>query len=147
MPAINVTIEAGGPILTVLMGFSMPRVQAMQTAGQPVPPMVTGRFLIDTGASGTCVDPELIQPLGLPQIGLVGISTPSTNGAQHHCAQYDCALYIPGAAGAPGHFIEALPIITTHLRSQGIDGLLGRDVLDQCTLTYIGSMRVVSMSF
>lgn len=147
MPAITVTIEPGGPIVNVLVGMSAPRIQALQAAGQQPPNPVTGRFLIDTGASGTCVDPALIAPLGLPQIGRVAIATPSTNGQQHFCDQFDCALFIPGALNAPGHFIEALPIITAHLQSQGIDGLIGRDILNRCTLTYIGSANLISLSF
>ena len=147
MPAITLPIETGGPVVSVMVGMSMPRLSAMQAAGLPTPQMITGRFLVDTGASSTCVDPALIAPLGLPQIGTVAISTPSTNGQQHFCQQFDCALYIPGPVNTFGHFIEALPIITTHLQSQGIDGLIGRDVLSRCTLTYIGSAGLISLSF
>lgn len=147
MPAITLSIDAGGPIIDAMVHVSQPRFKAMQDAGLAIPPAVTGRFLIDTGASGTCVDPDLIAPLSLPIIGQIPISTPSTNGQQHFCDQFDCALFIPGASNGGSHFVPALPVIATHLRSQGIDGLIGRDVLKMCTITYIGTSNIISLSF
>lgn len=147
MPTITLSIEAGGPIITASVHVSQPRFKALTGAGQAPPPAVHGRFLIDTGASHTCVDPDLIAPLALPQIGTVAISTPSTNGVQHFCQQFDCALFIPNSTGAILHWVPAMPIMATHLKSQGIDGLIGRDVLKNCTLTYIGSSGLMSLSF
>jgi hypothetical protein len=117
-------------------------------AGQQIPLVAVGRFLIDTGASSTVVDPDLIQGLGLQPTGRTGISTPSTPaGSFHLCDQYDVSLFIPAAVGTGGYFIEALPIITTHLRSQGINGLIGRDVLNACTLIYNGSASIFTLAY
>jgi hypothetical protein len=148
MPAITLTIEAGGPIINAMVGVSQPRHQALVAAGQTPPNGIMGRFLIDTGASNTCVDPELIAPLALPQIGIVAISTPSTDGNHHFCEQFDACFFIPGAVtNGVGHYIPAIPLMATHLRSQGFDGLIGRDILATCTLTYIGSAGLISLSY
>lgn len=147
MPAINVDIEAGGPIVTAIVGVSLPRIQAIQAAGQPVPTPVRARFLVDTGASGTCVDPNVIASLNLPLINQVPIMTPSTNGAPHMCDMYDASFFIPGRDPQRGFLIPAIQIITTHLSSQGIDGLIGRDILNRCTLIYIGSEGVLSINY
>jgi hypothetical protein len=120
----------------------------LKKAGLPIPQPINGTFLIDTGASGTCVDPALIQPLNIPPSGSVQVQTPSTEGTPHQCDQYDVMLFIPGATqNAQGYLIEAVPILETHLASQGIDGLLGRDVLDTCTLIYNGTANGFTLCY
>lgn len=117
----------------------------MEKAGLPVPSFVQGTFLLDTGASGTCVDPKLVAPLSLHPSGQVAMQTPSTNGVPVYCNQYDVAVYIPH--DATGFFIGALPILETSLASQGIDGLIGRDVIDRCTLVYNGSAGLFTLAY
>lgn len=147
MPSVNVSISNNGPLIQALIGISAPRKEAMEKAGIAVPAFVSGTFLIDTGAYGTCVDPALVRPLSLTPSGSVSIQTPSTNGTAVSCNQYDVAIFIPGAGDEQGFFIPALPILETGLASQGIDGLIGRDILDRCTLIYIGSGRMLSLAF
>jgi len=146
MPNINLNIQPGGPLLTVLVGVSAPRAGALTAASRPLPPPSQGIFLVDTGASSTCVDPELIKNLGLQPTGRTAISTPSTAGSPHYCDQFDVSLFIPGGAGVGGHIVGAIPIITTHLRPQ-LDGLLGRDVLDSCVLIYNGSADIFTLAY
>ena len=43
--------------------------------------------------------------------------------------------------------IEAMPVLETHLRSQGIDGLIGRDVLQKCNLVYNGQLNLFTLSY
>jgi len=146
MPLITLQIQPNGPILTALIHVSTPRFQALTAAKQTVPPAVTGLFLLDTGASSTCVDPALIASLALPQIGAVMISTPSTGGAPVRCDQFDASIMIPGSRSDRALFIPALPIIETHLRSQGIDLLIGRDEIDGCMLVYNGPTRSITLA-
>ena len=147
MPTINVNIAAGGPLLIAVVNISFPRLQALTSAGIAAPGPATGTFLIDTGASCTVVDPELVKGLGLQPTGRVGISTPSTAGGIHHCDQFDVSIFIPGGPSAGGHLIPALPVVATHLRSQGIDGLIGRDVLKDCTFIYNGTAEMFSIGY
>lgn len=146
MPSLNFAIQnPHGPLVQVVIGVSDPRQQAMTAAGLPVPNPVTGTFLIDTGASTTCVDPSLIKALGIQPTGSVPIQTPSTQGAAHYCNTYDVLLYIPG--GASGLYRAAMPIFETHLKSQGIDGLIGRDILDSCAMFYNGTTGQCTISY
>lgn len=149
MPAIHSNIAAGGggPLLIAHVGVSTPRYQALQTAGLSPPLPITGTFLIDTGASGTCVDSTFIAQLGLQPTGIVSIQTPSTGGGLHRCNQYDISMFIPGASAGQGHLIPALPVIETHLRSQGIDGLIGRDIIDSCTFIYNGTAGYFTLAY
>ncbi|WP_143103668.1 hypothetical protein [Methylobacterium gossipiicola] len=128
--------------------MSKPHREALIAAGQPVPNFVLGTFLADTGASVTCVDPGLVAPLSLTPTGVANMMTPSTNGGTHSCYQYDVALFIPPTKPTDlGHFVDALPVMETHLRSQGIDGLLGRDVLQSCVLISNGPSGIWTLAF
>jgi hypothetical protein len=67
------------------------------------------------------------------------VHTPSTDAAAPHSSnQYDVSLILPPNQGPP-LVLEALPIIEGAFRHQGFDGLLGRDVLGQCTLVFYAS--------
>lgn len=147
MPSITLTYSSAGPLLQVMIGVSRPHADALTAVGRPVPPLVTGTFLIDTGASSTCVDPGLVAPLGLTQTGAVMIQTPSTNGVPVACAQYDVMMIIAGAVGTLPMVVEATPVMETSLRSQGIDGLLGRDVLGNCVLITNGPASLLTLSY
>ena len=146
MPLINVPIQQGGAIANALVGVSQARAQALIAAGQTVPAPVTGTFLIDTGATSTCVDAALIAGLGLPLIGRVMMQTPSTAGVPVACDQFDASFYIPGAAPDAMLVIPALPLMAVTLAPQGIHGLIGRDILDRCMVTYHGPARFVTIA-
>ena len=67
-----------------MVSVSVPRLQALQQAGEAVPAAVVGQFLIDTGASSTAIDHDLIAGLNLPLISQVAITTPSTEAGARH---------------------------------------------------------------
>lgn len=148
MPSINGVLTPNGPLLTMLVGVSQPRATAMQAAGVQPPPYVTGTFLVDTGASGTCVDPAFVASLGLIATGNVAMQTPSTAGVPVACNQYDVAIYIPNnGTGGGGFFINALPVIEASFASQGIEGLIGRDIIDRCTFICNGSAGMFTLAY
>lgn len=147
MPSINVPIGPSGPLVVVTIGISVPRQTAMTAAGLKAPGYVQGQFLIDTGASSSCMDSGLVAKLALTPTGAVSIHTPSTNGVTHTCNQYDVMLFIPGAATGIGCLIEAVGVIETSLAPQGIDGLIGRDLLDRWTCVYNGSAGMFTICY
>jgi len=147
MPAIHSNIAPGGPLLIATIGVSAPRMQAIMAAGGTAPAAISGTFLIDTGASGTCVDAAFIAQLGLQPTGVVPIMTPSTGSNLHHCNQFDVSMFIPGGTSGGGHLIPALAVIETHLKNQGIDGLIGRDVIDNCTFIYSGTAKFFTLAY
>lgn len=146
MPSVNLNILPLGPVIDVHIGVSEPRRMALEQIQQPIPPAVACRLLIDTGASGTCVDSWIIQTLQLSPSGMVSIHTPSTSANNaHHCQQYDIALVIPHPAIS--RVFAAIPVIESSFAHQGIDGLLGRDLLESCLLVYNGELGIYTLSF
>ena len=146
MPSVNLRISQQGPLLDAKIGVSATRREAMQQAGEDVPEWVCVRLLIDTGTHFTCLDPWIIERLKLSPSGTVDIHTPSTD-AQHayNCQQYDISLMIPHPN--INRIFGAVCAIESHLRHQGIDGLLGRDLLSQCLFIYNGELNTYTLSF
>jgi hypothetical protein len=76
MPSLMGLIEPDGPAVQLWVNVSSPRAAAMKAANQPVPTSVLVRGIIDTGASGTVIDEDIILGLGLIPTGSVHIRTP-----------------------------------------------------------------------
>jgi len=155
MPCVNIGITARGAMVEVVIGITDQRAKALQKAGQwPYveeigPPLfVQGNFLVDTGATMTCVDSALIHQLHIEPSGVVLMQTPSTNGQGVHCFQYDVKLLLPSQdTDTMGLFVDAMPVIETSFSNQGIDGLIGRDILDQCLMVYNGKSGQMTIAF
>jgi predicted aspartyl protease len=110
----------------------------------PSPILANGR--IDTGASCTCVDSEIIRQLGIQPTGVVEIVTPSTGNLPHQCNQYDLAIGVP-LGGNNFHIIESLPVIEASFSHQGHQALIGRDILSQGLLIYNGTENTLTIAF
>ncbi|MHB8409388.1 MAG: aspartyl protease family protein [Acidiferrobacterales bacterium] len=154
MPSLNLQISPLGPILQAFIAVSPPRQTVLQKAGQPVPPPQLGTFLVDTGASGTCVDPSLLVALGITPKGITSVQTPSTNGAAALCPVYDVQLIVIPAMQSPPKtpisfmpHVRSISVIGAQLVHQGIHGLIGRDVLEQWLLIYNGQVGVFTLSW
>jgi hypothetical protein len=139
----------GGPILNGFIGVSLARRNALIALGQPIPNAVQIRGLVDTGASGTCVDPAVLTSLGLSPTGSVMVNTPSTGSQPHTADQYDISLIIPGAL--PTHApltVQNLPVMCAQLLpSQGFHALIGRDILSLCWFGYNGTTGLFTLAY
>ncbi|MBU2807574.1 hypothetical protein HF285_04665 [Acidithiobacillus ferrooxidans F221] len=118
----------------------------LQKAGLPIPLPVQCLFLVDTGASVTCIDPSIIEKLKIKPSGSTSILTPSTEGNGHNCYQYDIGLFIMTPTG-PLHLSDPLPIVETSFVGQSIQGLLGRDVLQRACMFYNGPSGGYTLAF
>lgn len=66
--------------------------------------------------------------------------------------QYDVCFYLgftPTVLGVvpPIHTIPNVPVTCSNFTSQGIQGLIGRDILANATLIYHGHMNMFTLSF
>ncbi len=153
MPSVNLQISPNyGPIIDVVILPSAHRLEALQKKNMPLPNYQLGTFLIDTGASNTCIDESLLSPLDLTPTGVSYMQTPSTNGRPVAFSQYDVQILIPSNSSPssdnksyiPFHS-QSLCVGSSHFLSQGIHGLIGRDVLEKCILVYNGHNRTYAL--
>jgi predicted aspartyl protease len=105
--------------------------------------------LVDTGASFTSIEPQVLAALGLTPTGTIDIVTPSTGAGVHTTDTYDIDFLIGGAV------LSDIPLSIPNLRvaaselflQQGIHALIGRDVLQRRILVYNGTMNNFSLCF
>jgi len=142
-------IAPQGPLLQVTILTSYARQQALSAAGQPIAAPITATMLIDTGATCTNLDLQLIQKLALNPTGSVPVHTPSTGTVPVMQQVYDIGLVVhgQGPTGSQVHYVPNLPILGSDFSAQGIDGLIGRDVLKHCRMSYSGPDGLLLLSF
>ncbi|MFN0132370.1 MAG: retropepsin-like aspartic protease [Phycisphaerales bacterium] len=146
MPHLTIDIAPLGPIIQVAVGVSGPVRQMLTDAKQPLPPLQFAQALVDTGASGSVVDPEICSALGLSPVSYTRVHTPSTSGKPVIQSVYDVSIWLYHAKTK--HIFErSFPVCCAPLRVQGIDMLLGRDVLSECLLVYDGPSGRFSLAF
>lgn len=147
MPHFSLTFTQGAPIVNMIVGVSGARYQALLAAGQTVPPLQNVRALIDTGASGTCIDPMIFQALELQPTGSIPVLTPSTGNMPVDADTYDAGISIPNGPQA-ALVIHNMPVVASELfAAQGFHVLLGRDILQQCVLTYNGAIGLFTFAY
>jgi Aspartyl protease len=123
-----------GPVIQVTISVVDAAAQALKALHQPVPSPVEGNMMIDTGAGGSVVAPGIAARLGLKPVGMQTIGTPATP-TPIQLPTFAVRLTLPN-----GPFFE-ITAIEAPLGGQAIDGVIGRDVLAQCVLIYIGYMN------
>jgi hypothetical protein len=95
--------------------------------------------MIDTGAGCTVIRAGLAQLLGLQPTGVTTIHTASDTNVR--CYRYLVRVLLPNNVSFEKTVVEA------PLRGQHIDCLIGRDVLANGVLVYIGPGNLFSLSF
>src|SRR6266478_6074661 len=115
MPHFTLQIGPQGPMLDALVGVSQARRTALAAVGQPVPNPIRLRALVDTGASGTSVDPSITSALNLTPTGRVQVVTPSTGSTPHEADQYDVALIIPSGGQNTPFILPTIAVMSCEL--------------------------------
>ncbi len=131
------------------ISVSVARKDALAAANQPIPSAVRITALIDTGASGTCVDPSVLKQLAVVPTGQAMVSTPSTGSQPHIADQFDVSIMIPGPTASDQVFsLPNLPVISAELlQQQGFHALIGRDILSMCLFEYNGPARQFTLAY
>lgn len=142
----------GMPLISMYVGVSAARGQALKKAGQPIPTPQNVQALIDTGASGTCIDPIVFEALQLQPTGITPMLTPSTGDIPVETETYDVSIVIPGTVTGgtpdPPFILSNVPVSASCLfAAQGFHALLGRDILQRCVLTYNGAIQLFTLAY
>jgi hypothetical protein len=146
MPHISLKISPRGPLLQFLVGVSTPPAGALAAAGQQVPAAIPITGLIDTEASCTSIDSSVLRQLAIPSTGTTPVHTPSTQATAPHVANlYDISLVLvhPLITRTFG----ALAVAESQLLHQGIQALIGRDILCWRLFTYDGAGQNFCLGF
>lgn len=144
MPHIIQPITHDGALVRAIIHISRERYSALLAAGVEAPEAISITALIDTGATGTCIDARVISQLGITPKGTVMVHTPSTGGIPVEIEQYDVAfgLFDPKNQSK---IITTLPVMASHF--DGFEALIGRDILDQLLLIYDGIAGQFTVAF
>jgi predicted aspartyl protease len=130
-------LQLQGPKVEIEIAVPTVLAEFLERSGLPVPPPQRGFALIDTGASITAVDEEVVASLGIQPIGQMKLSTPSRSmPAWLYAARLTCA----GMA-----VLEVLDIVGCSLQPQGFIALLGRNFLRSVVLVYDGPAGVFTI--
>lgn len=130
-----------GPVLICEVRVDVDRAATLAAAGAQLPQAKQGRLLVDTGASKTCIEKDILDALGIPPVSQMNVATPQGTTVQ---GVYPCGIAFPGS-GLPS--IERVFVLGADLKAQNIIGLLGRDVLSTAILVYNGSAGNWSLAF
>jgi hypothetical protein len=121
------------------MSFPRQIEEQYRKDGKPLPPPVSIRALIDTGATNCVVREDIPGALGLQPVDVIGINTPSTKG--HRAYRYFMRMVIPSTNITYEGLFTALP-----LDGQNISSLIGRDLLAFGILIYTGNANQFTLS-
>ena len=93
----------------------------------------------------SCIDVALVARLGLLPFRTMNVLTPMASAQLRNL--YRIALYIPTTNRAVGWGMRAVEVLEAAVADQGIDGLIGRDIIDQWTCIYNGSTSTFSICY
>lgn len=136
----SAALQQRGPIVQVSVTVEENIARTLAQQGQAVPAPITGLGLLDTGASVTCIDAEAAQQLGLPVIDVVTVSSASHSSTQQNV--YPIQIEVTGFRIR----LQCPRAIGAELKCQGLLLLIGRDVLQICTVFYNGMAGQITLS-
>ncbi len=145
MPILTGSISSWGPTIDIKVMQTNQRVVALKRAGQKYNSPSTVIGLIDTGASISALDSNVIRSLGLSPRGLASIHTPSTGPGYVTRMTYD-ALFIVGE-NTDDPLSRTIQVVECELASQGFYALIGRDFLESCQFVYDGPARSFTIQY
>jgi hypothetical protein len=147
MPSISGTIdELSGAVIDLFVGVDGPRKQLLEKHGLSIPRTVRVRAQIDTGSGVTAIDPGILGSLDLRSVGTKSVITPSTGAKPHICNEYIVGISLVDPVEGRHHPTVSV-IESVFLQEEGIQALLGRDLLAACTFLYEGQRKEFTFSF
>jgi hypothetical protein len=148
MSLITGDITPDGAVIAIRIGVSANRKKRLNSVNLPVPPEISLRAVIDTGSFVIGLIPSVFQSLEIKHFRTIPVRTPSTTpGEPHQAKQYNISLSLVSA-----NVTKYLPSVHAIAsddfdKDEGIQALIGRDVLDHCNFSYYGPDRSFALGF
>jgi len=142
MPSFTIglaNLQHTGPILEISIAIPRDLFNVLKQNNQPISKPIKAIALIDTGATSSVVNPDIIKNLNISPTGRTRINTPSDTDVE--CNQYKLAFVFPN-----GVIMESSDVIEAPLQGQPIQCLLGRDILRHGVLIYNGYVQQITFS-
>jgi len=146
MPHFTLSGSIDGPVITTFVSVSRISREIMLAQGKAVPNSVQVRALIDTGATFTCVDSAVVARLNLVRTGTMSVLTPTTGAIPQLLPQYDVDLQFVSPTSQVLPPLEDVSVLQALLSAQGIQALIGRDILARCLFVFDGPSNSFSLS-
>ena len=127
----NSGLRESGPIIQVIVVPPQPVAEQLQKEGKQIP-TIKATALIDTGATATCINQDIVNALGLIAFDAQIVGTAGGDVLQSF---YDVGIVLP--INQPN--IVSVQSPCADLKNQPYQVLIGRDVLTKCTLFYNGA--------
>ena len=132
-------LQQSGPILEMRIAVGSVIEEVLQKDDKDIPTPANTVAMIDTGATGTVIQKNIVDSLNLNPVGVTLINTPSSTNVQ--CYEYLIRLLFPN------NVIVETVAIAAPLQNQHIQCLIGRDVLRHGVLIYTGYINTFTLSF
>jgi hypothetical protein len=148
MPIVSDKIGPSGAVIDILLEVSHPRRRLLERSGVAIPPAVHVRALIDTGANISGFTPRVFTELDVTPVDKIAVMTPSTSPDSPHQANlYDVSLSV--VAGGRANPIADFRVMEADcwLAGEGVEALIGRDILERCFFQYRGPDRAFTLAF
>ena len=142
MPSVTIDssdLQKDGPLLEVHFFISSELERKYKEEGKPLPEPIVVKSLIDTGASSCAIQEDIPKKLNLQPVGEGKISTPS-------CSEKTCFKYFMRMAIPSTNLTYEGTFIAVPLKIQPISCLIGRDVLKDSILIYLGQKNQFTLS-
>lgn len=131
-----VALLNNGPILTVEISIPNALATLLTSQNQPIPSPSTGYALIDTGATRTCVDHQVITQLGVNPVGTI---TSGTAGGTVNQSLFPAHVRFPQESiDLDFNACVGVNLTGQTALSQPIIALIGRDILQHLLFIYNG---------
>jgi hypothetical protein len=146
MPHFTFPITKDGCTLDVLIHVGAKDMHALVAAGQPIPPPLSARAVLDSGSDRTAVALPLLQQLNLVPLGKVQTQTAA---GSLRVQLYELSLSVPNPSGAvTPMLVRPQWTVTEFLHAPtGIDVLLGLDLARECLIVIDGPGGFFTISF
>jgi hypothetical protein len=142
--APSAVLAREGPKVEVELRVPKQLADYLTQHGQSVPDPVTGPGLIDTGASTSMVDANVVKALGVQPVGYVWVYTAS---GRVQCPTYPLQLRILDPPRSPLLVEELASITSGPLQQMKLLCLVGRDILRRGIFIYNGAHGSVCLTF